>query len=192
LDAHKLARPETYKKRLELFAEAIEFRSSDTLTQAKSRLAVTRAKQLRVLQTQLEDYRQQIEELFAEHPDHDLFGSLPGAGPKIAPRLLVELGQDRNRFESPQVLQCYGGTAPVSYQSGPFHKVRLRGQCDIALRSILYLWADRSRHTCPWADTYYQGLRKRGKSHACTLRCLSQRWLKILWKMWQTRIPYDG
>lgn len=153
---------------------------------------MTRAKQLRVLQTQLEDYRRQIEELFAQHPDHDLFGSLPGAGPKIAPRLLVELGQDRNRFESPQALQCYGGTAPVSYQSGPVHKVRLRGQCDIALRSILYLWADQSRHTCPWADTYYQAFENGAKSLACTLRCLGQRWLKILWKMWQTRIPYDG
>jgi hypothetical protein len=82
LDAHKLARPETYKKRLELFAKAIEFRSSDALTQAKSRLAVTRAKQLRVLQMQLEDYRRQIEELFAQHPDHDLFGSYQEPAPK--------------------------------------------------------------------------------------------------------------
>jgi hypothetical protein len=30
----------------------------------------------------------EIEKLFAQHPDHDFFGSLPGAGPKIAPRLL--------------------------------------------------------------------------------------------------------
>jgi hypothetical protein len=107
LDAHKLARSQTYKKRLELLAKAIEFRSSDALTQAKSRLAVTRAKQLRVLQTQLEDYRRQIEELFAQHPEHDLFGSLPGADPKIAPRLLVELGEDRNRSNplSPAMLR---------------------------------------------------------------------------------------
>jgi hypothetical protein len=35
----------------------LEFRGSDALTQAKSRLAVTRARQLRVLQTQLDDYR---------------------------------------------------------------------------------------------------------------------------------------
>jgi hypothetical protein len=55
-------------------------------------LALTRARQLRVLQAQLDDYRQQIEKLFAQHPDHDLFGSLPGAGPKLAPRLLAELG----------------------------------------------------------------------------------------------------
>jgi hypothetical protein len=49
-----------------------------------------------------------------------------------------------------------------------------------------------SRKSCPWADVYYTQLRTRGKSHACALRCLSQRWLKILWKMWQTRTRYDA
>jgi transposase len=192
LHAHKLARPETYQTRLELFAKATDFCASDALTQAKSRLAVTRARQLRVLQMQLDDYRQQIEKLFGQHPDHDLFGSLPGAGPKLAPRLLAELGDNRQQFESAQALQCYAGTAPVSYQSGPVHKVRLRGPCDKALRATVYLWADHSRHTCPWAQTYYQTLRKRGKTHACALRCLGQRWLKILWKMWQTGTCYDA
>jgi len=32
------------------------------------------------IEKQLAVYRQRIEELFARHPDHDLFGSLPGAG----------------------------------------------------------------------------------------------------------------
>jgi hypothetical protein len=68
LHIHKLARPETYQKRLELFAQALAFPASEALTQAKSRLAVTRARQLRVLQAQLDDYRQQIEKLFARAP----------------------------------------------------------------------------------------------------------------------------
>ena len=68
MHTHKLARPETYQKRLGLFAQATDFCSSEALTQAKSRLAVTRAKQLRVLQLQLDDYRQQIEKLFARAP----------------------------------------------------------------------------------------------------------------------------
>jgi hypothetical protein len=80
---------------------------------------------------------------------------------------------NRQQFESAQALQCYAGTAPVSYQSGPVHKVRLRGPCDKALRATVYLWADCSRHACPWAETYYQSLRQRGKTHACALRCLS-------------------
>ena len=37
----------------------------------------------------------------------------------------------------------------------------------------------------------YQAQRQKGKSHACALRCLVQRWLKNLWKIWQTRRVYD-
>jgi hypothetical protein len=52
---------------------------------------------LLAVEKQLGLYRQRIEELFRRHPDHDLFGSLPGAGPKLAPRLLSEIGDDRTR-----------------------------------------------------------------------------------------------
>lgn len=36
-----------------------------------------------VIEKQLKVYRQRIEELFARHPDHDLFGSLPGASQRF-------------------------------------------------------------------------------------------------------------
>jgi transposase len=190
LHTHKLFRPQTATGRLESFARAGEFGASVGVTRAKSRLALARAQMLRVLQNQLNDYRAQIERLFAEHPDHDLFGSLPGAGPKLAPRLLSELGSDRSLLADAQALQCLAGTAPVSFQSGQANRVHLRRHCNKHLRATVHLWADLSRHYSPWASVYYQGLRQRGKSHACALRCLGHRWLKILWKMWQTQQPY--
>jgi transposase len=192
LHTHKLYRPQTYEKRLKLFAEAEEFCGSPATTGAKSLLAVALAVQLRVLEGQLDKFRERIQELFARHPDHDLFGSLPGAGPKLAPRLLAELGDDRGRFDSPEALQCYAGTAPVSYESGKIKKARFRRACQKVLRHTVHWWADHSRKKCPWADAYYQKKLKEGQSHACALRCLGQRWLKILWKMWQTRTRYDA
>ena len=191
LHTHQLYRPETYKKRLESFARATEFCGSQAVTNAKSMLAVSLAKQLRVLEPQLKAYRARIEELFQQHPDHDLFGSLPGVGEKLAPRLLSECGQDRQRFQDHQALQCYAGTAPVSFQSGQIHRVTFRRACNKNLRTAVHLWADLSRKKCAWAQIYYQQKRQEGKSHACALRCLGQRWLKILWKMWQTRTCYD-
>jgi hypothetical protein len=89
-------------------------------------------------------------------------------------------------------LQCLAGTAPVSFQSGQIHRVHLRRQCNKFLRHALHLWANLSRDSCPWAATYYTALRAKGKSHACALRSLGQRWLKIVWKMWQTRTVYDA
>ena len=192
LHIHKLYRPETAAKRLELFAKAKQFASpSQAVTNAKSLLATTLARQLCLLQTQLDEYRKRITELFNNHPDHDCFGSLPGAGPKIAPRLLSELGNDRARFDSHQALQLYAGTAPVTLQSGKRSVAKMRRACNKTLRATVHLWADLSRPLCAWAQAYYQQKKDQGMTHAAALRCLGQRWLKILWKMWQTRTAYN-
>jgi len=192
LHLHKLARPGTYQRRLEIFARANQFAGSTPTANAKSRLAVARAQQLQLLEKQLTEYREAIQRLFAQHPDAALFASLPGAGEKIAPRLLAEVGEDRALFPNAQALQCLAGTAPVSFQSGQIHCVHLRHQCNKFLRYTVHLWANLSREACPWAATYYDALRAKGKSHACALRALGQRWLKILWKMWQTHAAYDA
>ena len=104
--------------------------------------------------------------------------------------MLGEIGSDRTRFDT-SALQCLAGTAPISYQSGQIHIVALRRHCNKALRAVVHLWANLSRQSSPWAALYYQALRARGKSHACALRSLGQRWLKILWKMWPTRQCYE-
>ncbi|HKQ87385.1 MAG TPA: IS110 family transposase [Candidatus Acidoferrales bacterium] len=192
LHTHRLYRPETYPRRLEIFARADQFTGSAALTSARSLLATTLAAMLRTLEAQLKLYRQRIEALFGQHPDHDLFGSLPGAAAKLAPRLLAELGSDRSRFESAESLQCYAGTAPLTIQSGQMIKRLIRHACQHALRATVHLWANASRSACAWAQAYYQAHRDKGQSHACALRCLGQRWLKILWKMWQTKTPYDA
>jgi transposase len=193
LHAHKLYRPETSAKRLELFAQAQKAASPNpAVTAAKSLLAVTLAKQLRTLQGQLDEYRARINELFGRHPDRDLFGSLPGAGQKLAPRLLAELGADREVFENPEALQRYAGAAPVTQQSGRTRRVILRRACNKTLRATVHLWADRSRIKCPWAEAYYRRKREQGMGHADALRRLAMRWLKILWKMWTERTTYDA
>src|SRR5262249_17048814 len=86
-------------RRMEIFARASQFAGTAATVKAKSLLAVSLVHMLFSIEKRLTIYRQRIEELFAQHPDHDLFGSLPGAGPKIAPRLLSEIGDDRQRFE---------------------------------------------------------------------------------------------
>jgi len=191
LHAHRLGRPETYQKRLEIFATAKEWKVSATMVAAKTLYVSGKCRQLRALEDQLSEYRRRIEELFARHPDKDLFSSLPGAGEKTAPRLLSEIGSDRDLFKDPQSLQCMAGTAPVNFQSGQIHKVVLRRRCNKMLRQTMHFLAHNSRAKCSWADTYYNALRERGKTDAQALRCLGQRWLKIIWKMWQTRTAYD-
>ena len=191
LHTYKLWRPQTVDKRLELFGRADQLCGGGPVRRAKSRLALSLVKVLRTLQSQLEGYRAEIEKLFAQHPDHGLFGSLPGAGDKLAPRLMSEIGANRAEYPDAQSLQCVAGTAPVSFESGQVSRAKIRWHCNRHLRYAVHLWADCSRKFCAWAQAYYRAQRQKGKSHACALRCLGQRWLKILWRMWQNHRCYD-
>lgn len=191
LRSHQLWREATCERRMTLFAHALDMRGSDAAVVAKSFLAVALAKVLHTLETQLQAYRERIEERFRQHPDHDLFGSLPGAGPKLGPRLLSEVGADRAKFASAEGLQAYAGTAPITFQTGQIQRHLVRRACAPFLRCAVHHWAEQSRRRCAWAEAYYRAHRDRGQSHATALRCLGQRWLKILWKMWQSGARYD-
>lgn len=191
LRAHQLWREATCEKRMDCFVHALDLRGSAAAVAAKSFLAVSLAKVWRTLEQQLGGYRERIEQRFGEHPDHDLFGSLPGVGPKLGPRLAAEIGSQRDRFDSAEGLQAYAGTAPVTFKSGQIEKHVVRRACAPFLRAAVHHWADHSRQKCAWAKAYYDKHRQDGDSHACALRCLGQRWLKILWRMWQDRARYD-
>src|SRR5262249_43869274 len=143
------------------------------------------------LQSQLEAYRQRITQAFQQHPDHDTFGSLPGAKATLGPRLLAEIGTVRAEYPDADALMCMAGVSPVRFQSGKLDYCRLRHACNKVLRATVHLWVNGSRLTCPWAQAYYQAKRTAGASHAAALRCLGKRWLKILWRLWQNKQTYD-
>lgn len=191
LHANKLWRPQTSEKRLEIFARTDGFEAGAAATAAKSLLAVSVAKMLQAVETQLMVYRSRIEKLFADHPQSRLFGSLPGAGPKIAPRLLSLVLHRMEEGVDTTALQSLAGTAPVTIKSGQITKRKIRRDCDKNLRNTVHLWSNLSRVKCRWAEVYYRSHREKGKSHACALRCLGQRWLKILAAMCRNQQSYD-
>ena len=192
LHSHHLWRPQTTERRLALFAQADQFKASDPIVAAKSQLALSLCKLLRTLDQQLALYRQQIDALFKDHPDHDLFGSLPGAKTMLAPRLLAAIGSDPHRYGSHQVLQCFAGTAPITYQSGQIKITRIRWACDPFMRHTVHLWANSFRKASAWGGTYYRQKRHQGMSHACALRCLGQRLLKIVFALLVQKTPYNA
>ena len=85
-----------------------------------------------------------IQALFAQHPDAAIFRSLPGAGEKLAPALLVKFGDDRQRFPTPASLQAQAGTCPYTKASGKRRQVLFRHACDKEFRTIAQQWAKAS------------------------------------------------
>lgn len=147
--------------------------------------------QLKPLAPALKRYDQAIQQLFASHPDHPIFDRLPGAGATLAPRLLAAWGSDRERFSAAGQMQQFSGIAPVLERSGKMYFVHWRMGCPKFLRQSFQEFAAQSRRHCPWAHAYYQPMRGRGCSHHAAVRALAFKWIRIMYRCWKDRTPYD-
>lgn len=166
--------------------------TSDVAVIEPNRLLVeVLVQQLRVLLQAVERFEHEIAELVPTLTDYALFASLPGAGPTLAPRLLAAFGEQRERYASPEEIQKYSGIAPVTERSGTKCWVHWRLQCPKFLRQTFVEWAALSIPHCYWAKAYYEQQRSRGSSHQAALRALAFKWIRIVYRCWQNRTPYD-
>jgi transposase len=143
-----------------------------------------------VVQT-VKEYDARIAAAFAQHPDQEIFRSLPGAGPVLAPRLLATMGSDRERFESAANLQRYTGIAPVTKQSGGSCYVHRRYLCAKYHRQSFHEYAKESILWCRWAAAFYLDQRTKGKFHHTAVRALAYKWQRVIFRCWLTRTPYS-
>lgn len=132
-----------------------------------------------------------IAEVFAAHPRAELFATLPGAGPALAPRLLVAFGDLSARYPSAASLQKYAGVAPVREKSGRQTWIHWRWAAPKFLRQSFVEWAGQTVPRCAWAQAYYHQQEQAGKAHHAILRALAFKWIRILWRCWHDQKPYD-
>jgi transposase len=147
--------------------------------------------ELRPLIASIKHYDLTIARTFEGHPDAFIFASLPGAGPTFAPRLLAAVGSDRERFDSVDAMQQYLGIAPVTERSGKSVWIHWRYACPTFLRQSIVEWAGMSIRYSYWAAAYYRQQREKGKKHHVAVRALAFKWLRILYRCWKERKPYD-
>jgi transposase len=165
--------------------------ANEVVVRAKSRLMLSLVKQLLVVVQEIASYEKAIHALFLTHPDHEIWSSLPGAGKRLAPRLLVEWGEDRSRYADANSVQALAGTAPVPFQSGNYAKAHKRFACCKPLRNALYQFAWQSTQQEAWAREYYLRKRAQGKTHSMALRALANIWVRIIYRMWVDKTCYQ-
>jgi hypothetical protein len=133
----------------------------------------------------------EIELIMKKHPDASLFTELRGAGKAMAPRLLTAFGSQRSRWENADEIATFSGIAPITKQSGKLRHVHRRFACPKYLRQTFHEFADQARIWCPWSKAVYESLKAKGMKHHAALRKLARSWIRILFKVWKTRTPYD-
>jgi transposase len=136
-------------------------------------------------------FDRRIKEVFQKHPDAQIFSSFPGAGLVLAPRLLAAMGSDRSRFNSSLEVAEYSGIAPVTERSGKSKWVHRRFACSKFVKQSFHEFAAQSILYCSWARGYYDQKRNEGKRHHAAIRALAYRWIRIIYRCWKDRTPYD-
>ena len=161
---HNVRRPEAIEQRLALVASAVALTTDQAVVSVCVRQLKRLIQQLRVVQNHIRSDEQEIAAAFKAHPDAILFNNLPGAGAALA---------------------------PVKEKSGGRVWIHWRWNAPRFLRQTVIEWAGQTVFYCLWAKAFYDQQRARGKRHWAILRALAFKWIRILWKCWRTRQPYD-
>lgn len=146
---------------------------------------------LRIVQQTIAQYDERIQQVFATHSQAWLFAPLPGAGPVLAPRLAAVFGTIPANFEAALDLLSFTGVAPVRKQSGGQEVVHFRYARPIFLHQSIVEFAKCSVGQCDWARLLYDHQLNKGNSKWMAIRKVSFKWVRILWRCWQAKEPYD-
>jgi transposase len=188
---HGCRKTQIMEQRLQQIAQAQPLTHDPAILQSSPRMVQALVASLRALIPQIKSMDDEIKKLFAAHPDKNLFDVLPGAGAVLAPRLLAAFGSDRSRFQNAQQIQHFSGIAPIIKRSGKSIHIHRRLACPKFLRQSFHEFAACSVHFCGWARVFYEQQRSRGKKHHTAVRALAYKWIRILFRCWQTHTPYN-
>jgi transposase len=189
--AHHVRDADVIGQRIQAIKSATPLTTDEGVIAPTALLVQALVSQLRVTLPALDAFDEAIAPHAQSHPDFPLFTSLPGAGAVLAPRLLAAFGEQRERDPAADELQQYAGIAPVTERSGNKSWVHWRLQCPTFLRQTFVEWAAESIRHSFGARASYQQQRNKGTSHQAAVRALAFKWIRMLFRCWQNRTPYD-
>lgn len=148
--------------------------------------------QLETLDANIQRYDTEIQRVYAGLGEKVIFDSLPGAGKVIAPRMLVAFACHAGQCQSAGEFAAYAGVAPICQKSGRQCFIGKRLGVPKFLHQTLIEYANWSINKSDWARAYYK-YRKDvlGQAHWAIMRSLAFKWVRILFRCWETRTPYD-
>jgi transposase len=146
---------------------------------------------LKTVGAALKDLGRSVTATLGEHPDSEIFTSLPRSGQINAAQMLAEWGDCRQAYDRPDAVAALCGVTPVTKESGKHRAVHFRWACNKRFRVAITTFADNSRHASAWAANVYADARHRGLDHPHAVRVLARAWIRVIWRCWIDKVPYD-
>jgi transposase len=193
LARHRYSGRRAPEELLERMRSAPAGRACELESEARRAVVVGLVGALSPIVAEIAELTSQIRGALAAHPDAKVFAPLfRDARTAISPATLIaELGDCRERYPTDAAMAADAGMSPVALESGKLRVATFRRACDKRLRAAVATLADSTRHWHPWAREVYRRARARGQDHPHAIRTLGRAWIRVLWRCWRDRTPYD-
>ena len=139
---------------------------------------------------QITELGTEMADRFREHPDADIYLSLPGCGVVLGARALGEFGDDPERYANPKSRKNYAATSPLTIASGKKRRVIARYVRNDRLYDATIRWA-LSSLSSPGCRAFYNERIAKGDRHYAALRALANRLVGILHGCLKNGTLYD-
>ena len=152
----------------------------DAVTDAFAATTVAAVGIITELNRQIDHLETTLAASFEQHPDSDIYLSVPGFGVVLGARALGEFGDDPNRYATAKSRRNYAGTSPLTVASGKNSAVLARHIRNRRLYDAIDRAAFSSLTQSPGCRAYYDQHRAAGDRHHQALRALGNHLVSIL------------
>ncbi len=143
------------------------------------------------LNRQIADLETELSDRFREHPDADIYLSLPGIGDVLGARVLGEFGDDPQRYATAKSRRNYAATSPLTIASGRTKTVISRYVRNNWVFTPAMRIAFCSLTSSEGCRAFYDERISKGDTHNRALRALANRLVGILHGCLNTHTHYN-
>jgi transposase len=145
---------------------------------------------VKAVNTAVKDLDKSVAARLGEHPDGQIFTSLPRSVQINAAQMLAEWGDCRQAYETPDSIAALAGCTPVTRPPANTKPSTSGGPITSG-----FAWP--SPPTLTTADTPAAGRRRSATTPAQpvrplhAVRILAHAWIRVIWRCWHDNTPYE-
>ncbi len=168
-------------KRIQAGLRTDQLAASEGVTAGFGELTTSYAAMIATLNTQISRLAGKLSERFLEHPDAEIYLSMPGIGVILGARILGEFGDEPGRYSDARAFRNYAATSPITRQSGNWRSVEARWIRNDRLTDATIQAAGKAIQNSPGAAAFFGKHRAKGDPYNKAIRAVANKMIGQLY-----------
>jgi len=172
---------DTVAKRIQDGLRTQQLAASEGVTAGFGELTTSYAEMIATLNTQIDRLAGKLSERFVEHPDAEIYLSMPGIGVVLGARILGEFGDEPGRYHDAKAFRNYAATSPITRQSGNWRSVEARWIRNDRLTDATIQAAGKAVQNSPGAAAFFEQHKAKGDPYNKAIRAVANKMIGQLY-----------